>query len=118
MITVKVIVVVAIAAAVLSTAFAVGSQSFVDFLATAQDAEVRKNTIGGHTAGYGLHETSGDVLDPVNSYNTASEEVAIDPDNYLRSFNYGRVSNLANGTTVREFTLVAEIGRASCRERV
>src|SRR3712207_6164676 len=91
MITVKVIVVVAIAVAVLSTAFAVGSQSFVDFLATAQDAEVRKNTIGGHTAGYGLHETSGDVLDPVNSYNTASEEVAIDPDNYLRSFNYGRV---------------------------
>src|SRR3712207_3493294 len=108
MVTVKVIVGVAIAAAVLSTAFAVGSQSFVDFLATAQDAEVRKNTIGGHTAGYGLHETSGDVLDPVNSYNTASEEVTIDPDNYLRSFNYGRVSILANGTTVREFTLVAD----------
>jgi hypothetical protein len=48
MITVKVIVAVAIAAAVLSTAFAVGSQSFVDFLATAQDTEIRKNTIGGH----------------------------------------------------------------------
>ena len=90
MITLKVIVVVAVAAAVLSTAFAVASQSFVDFLATAQDAELRKNTIGGHTAGYGLHETSGDVLDPASSSsNTASDEVAIDPDTYLRSFNYG-----------------------------
>src|ERR671911_1990678 len=108
MITIKVIVVVAVAAAVLSTAFAVGSQSFVDFLATAQDAELRKNTIGGHSAGYGLHETSGDVLDPISSYNTASEEVIIDPDNYLRSFDYGRISTLADGSTVREFTLVAD----------
>ena len=41
MITLKVIVVVAVAA-VLSTAFAVASQSFVDFLATAQDNELRK----------------------------------------------------------------------------
>src|ERR687893_2788370 len=98
MITVKVIVVVAVAAAVLSTAFAVASQSFVDFLATAQDAESRKNTIGGHTAGYGLHETSGDVLDPVNSYSTVSEEVVVDPDRYLRSFDYGRISKLADGT--------------------
>jgi hypothetical protein len=75
---IKVIVVVAVAAAVLSTTFAVANQPFVDFLATAQDAELRKNTVGGHTAGYGLHESSGDVLDPVNSYNTASEEVVID----------------------------------------
>ena len=48
MITLKVIVVVAVVAAVLSTAFAVASQSFVDFLATAQDAELRKSTIGGY----------------------------------------------------------------------
>ena len=109
MITLKVIVVVAVVAAVLSTAFAVASQSFIDLLATAQDAELRKSTIGGHTAGYGLHETSGDVLDPVSSSsNTASDEVVIDPDTYLRSFNYGRVSNLTNGSTVREFTLVAD----------
>jgi len=79
-ITVKVIVVVAVAASVLSTAFAVASQSFVDLRATAQDAELKKNTIGGHAAGYGLYETSGDVLDPVNSYDTVSREVVIDPD--------------------------------------
>ncbi len=109
MIPAKVIVVVAVAAAILSTAFAVASQSFIDFFATAQDDKLIKNTVGGHTAGYGLYETSGDVLDPENSHNTvASEKVTIDPDKYLRSFNYGRVSKLADGSTVREFTLVAD----------
>jgi FtsP/CotA-like multicopper oxidase with cupredoxin domain len=99
---------VAVAAAVLSTAFAVASQSFIDFFATAQDDKLGKNTVGGHTAGYGLYETSGDVLDPANSYTTASEKVVIDPDKYLRSFNYGHVFKLADGSTVREFTLVAD----------
>jgi manganese oxidase len=109
MIPVKVIVVVAVATAILSTAFAVANQSFIDFFATAQDAKsVKKTTVGGHTAGYGLYETSGDVLDPANSYNNASEKVVIDPDKYLRSFNYGRISKLADGSTVREFTLVAD----------
>ena len=98
----------AIVAAVLSTAFAVSGQSFVSLFATAQDGELKKITIGGHTAGYGLHETSGDVLDPVNSYSTASQEVVIDPDKYLRAFDYGRVSTLADGATLREFTLVAD----------
>ena len=108
MTTVRVIVVVAVAAAILSTLFAVASQSLVGLFATAQDAASKKNTIGGHTAGYGLHETSGDVLDPVNSYSAVSEEVVIDPDKYLRSFDYGRISKLADGTTLREFTLVAD----------
>ena len=108
MMSVRVIVVVAVAAAVLSTAFAVASQSFIDFFATAQDDKLGKNTVGGHTAGYGLYETSGDVLDPANSYTTASEKVIIDPDKYLRSFNYGHVFKLADGSTVREFTLVAD----------
>jgi FtsP/CotA-like multicopper oxidase with cupredoxin domain len=34
--------------------------------------------------------------------------VIIDPDKYLRSFNYGHVFKLADGSTVREFTLVAD----------
>jgi manganese oxidase len=109
MITVKVILVVAVAAAVLSTSFAVANQSFTDFLATAQDVKSRESTVGGHMAGYGLYQTTGDVLDPANGYNAAaSEKVIIDPDKYLRSFNYGRVSHLADGSTVREFTLVAD----------
>lgn len=109
MIPVKVIVVVAVAAAVLSTAFAAASQSFIDLFATAQDANLGKKTIGGHMRGSGLYETSGDVLDPANGgYNTSSERAVVDPDKYLRSFNYGRVSTTANGSTVREFTLVAD----------
>jgi FtsP/CotA-like multicopper oxidase with cupredoxin domain len=109
MITVKVILIVAIAAAVFSTAFAVVGQTFSDFLATAQNTKSEKSTVGGHMAGYGLYETKGDVLDPANGYNPSTgENVVIDPEKYLRSFNYGRVSNLANGSALREFTLVAD----------
>ena len=108
MMTVRVILVLAVAAAVCCTAFAVASQTFSDFFATAQDAKLAKSTIGGHGVGIGLYETSGDVLDPASSYNTASEKMIINPEKYLRSFNYGHVSKLGNGTTVREFTLVAD----------
>ncbi|CDI05188.1 Multicopper oxidase type 3 [Candidatus Nitrosotenuis uzonensis] len=47
--------------------------------------------------------TTGDVLDPVYLPQT----VEIDPEKYLREFNYGRVSTLADGTTLREFTIIA-----------
>jgi hypothetical protein len=46
MTTVKVIVAVAIVAAVLSTAFAVSGQSFVGLLAIAQDSELKKILLG------------------------------------------------------------------------
>jgi FtsP/CotA-like multicopper oxidase with cupredoxin domain len=108
MITAKVLVFIALTAAIISTVFAVASQSLVSFFASAQNAESKKHLIGGHTAGYGLYETSGDVLDPVNNYNNVSGEAVIDPDKYLRSFDYGRVSKLPDGTTLREYTLVAD----------
>ncbi|MBI5377061.1 MAG: multicopper oxidase domain-containing protein [Thaumarchaeota archaeon] len=50
-------------------------------------------------------QTTGDILDPV-SY--AGEPLKFDPDKYLREFNYGRVSKLSDGTTLREFTIIAE----------
>ena len=37
----------------------------------------------------------------------APKDAVVDPMKYLRQFNYGRVSTLPNGTTLREFTLVA-----------
>jgi len=52
----------------------------------------------------GVIKTSGEVIDIV--YTTAT--VDFDPDQFLREFNYGRVSQLEDGTTVREFTLIAE----------
>lgn len=55
------------------------------------------------THGGAVISTSGDVLDPVYMPQT----VEFDPDRYLREFNYGRVSTLADGTTLREFTIIA-----------
>src|SRR3989337_2169313 len=48
--------------------------------------------------------TTGEVLDPL--YTSATME--FDPMEYLREFNYGRVSQLPDGTTLREFTIIAE----------
>jgi hypothetical protein len=78
-------------------------------LARAQDTNndsSRKKVVGGHTPGYSILETSGDVLDPV-SVNVTIKDAVVDPMKYLREFNYGKVSKLPNGTTLREFTLVA-----------
>src|SRR6478752_2211642 len=49
-------------------------------------------TFGGHTPGYPILTTTGDVIDPMK---------------YLREFNYGRVSTSPNGTVIRDFTLIA-----------
>jgi hypothetical protein len=100
----------AIAIAILSTAVLLlfynkNTQS----LARAQDTNndfSGKNIVGGHTPGYSILETSGDVLDPV-SVNVTIKDAVVDPMKYLREFNYGKVSKLPNGTTLREFTLVA-----------
>ncbi len=48
-------------------------------------------------------KTTGDVLDPVYT----SQTVKFDPEKYLREFNYGRVSTLEDGKTLREFTIIA-----------
>jgi len=49
-------------------------------------------------------QTTGDVLDPVYTI----QEVEFDPEKYLREFDYGEVSQLEDGTTLREFTIIAE----------
>ena len=56
--------------------------------------------------GYPIGDTSGTIIDPIEQV-VDSRNSVIDPDKYLREFNYGRVSTLPNGTTLREFTLVA-----------
>ncbi len=50
-------------------------------------------------------QTTGDIIDPINY---SGEPLDFDPDSFLRSFNYGKVSQLSDGTTLREFTLIAE----------
>jgi len=49
-------------------------------------------------------KTTGDILDPLYSVS----EVEFDPDKYLREFNYGRMSKLDDGRTLREFTIIAD----------
>lgn len=103
------IIAISVVASILSSVFAilVSSNQFSVF---AQDNNSnKKKLVGGHATGYSAYETSGDLLDPINNGGkTSNNEVAIDPDKYLRSFSYGRVSMMPNGTTVREFTLVAD----------
>ena len=55
-----------------------------------------------HTGGVIM--TSGEVLDPL--YTSATMD--FDPMEYLRTFDYGEVSTLPDGTTLREYTIVAE----------
>ena len=82
----------------------------IQSLARTQDSnnDLRKEraVVGGHTPGYGVIETSGDILDPI-SLNITLKNAAVDPVKYLHEFNYGRVFELPNETTLREFTLVA-----------
>lgn len=66
------------------------------------NAQKEDKTFVTHTGG--VVKTSGEVLDPVYQVS----EVEFDPDKYLREFNYGRVSQLENGQTVREFTIIAD----------
>ena len=66
------------------------------------DAQKEQKTFVTHSGG--IVTTSGEVLDPL--YTSATME--FDPMKYLREFNYGRVSELPDGTTLREFTIIAE----------
>ena len=100
----------AIATAILSTAVLLLSyNNDSKSSARAQDGTndfPDRNIVGGHTPGYNILETSGDVLDPI-SLNVTIKDAVVDPMKYLREFNYGKVSELPDGTTLREFTLVA-----------
>jgi manganese oxidase len=100
----------AIAIAILSTSVLLLSYSnLTQSSARAQDGIndfPKRNIVGGHTPGYNILETSGDVLDPI-SLNVTIQDAVVDPMKYLREFNYGRVSELPNGAKLREFTLIA-----------
>ncbi len=66
------------------------------------EAQKEQKTFVTHTGG--VIKTTGEVLDPVYSVST----VEFDPEKYLREFNYGKISTLENGKTLREFTIIAE----------
>ncbi|MEW5839386.1 multicopper oxidase domain-containing protein [Nitrososphaera sp.] len=94
----KVLLAAAVTVALAASALALSS---LGPQARAQDGE---KMVIGHNAG--IYRTSGDVLDPEHA--DGRQEVSIDPDRYLREFNYGRVSALPDGRTLREFTIIAD----------
>ena len=71
---------------------------FPDGISAQQD----EKTFVTHTGG--VVKTTGEVLDPL--YTSATME--FDPMEYLRDFDYGEVSQLPDGTTLREYTIIAE----------
>lgn len=66
------------------------------------DAKNEEKTFISHNGA--ILKTTGNVIDPLYTVST----VEFDPMQYLREFNYGRVSQLSDGTTLREFTIIAE----------
>ncbi|MGI9009829.1 MAG: multicopper oxidase domain-containing protein [Nitrososphaeraceae archaeon] len=101
----------------LTTAFAISFLSGVSVIAQnnnnntfskEEEKTTTKETVvtGGHGTGYNTIRTTGDVLDPLNA--DERTDMTIDPMKYLREFNYGKVSTTDNGTTLREFTIVAQ----------
>ena len=65
-------------------------------------AESEEKVFVTHTGG--IVKTTGEVLDPL--YTVSSLEY--DPMAYLRNFEYGRTTQLDDGTVLREFTIIAE----------
>ncbi len=72
---------------------------------SAQDSS-KQNSTGTHIPGYPVVQTTGDILDPT-TLAIDPKTAVVDPMQYLKEFNYGRVSKTANGTTVREYTLIS-----------
>jgi len=66
------------------------------------EAKQEQKTFITHTGG--VITTTGEIIDPVY----VESELDFDPMAYLRNFNYGKVSQLSDGTNLREFTIVAE----------
>ena len=75
---------------------------FYFVLPNVTSAQVEEKTFVTHSGA--VIKTSGDILDPLYTVST----VDFDPSQFLREFNYGRVSQLEDGRTLREFTIIAE----------
>ena len=81
---------------------AAAASSLLFVLAPASEAQDQEKTFFTHSGG--VIRTTGDVLDPMYTVS----EVEFDPSQFLREFHYGKTSIMEDGTTLREFTIVAE----------
>ena len=76
--------------------------SIVFIFPIVSDAQQEQKTFVTHSGG--IITTTGEIIDPVY----VESEMDFDPMEYLREFNYGKISQLPGGTTLREFTIIAE----------
>ena len=104
------IAIISTAAAVIITIGSGGYKSINSIMSAAQTSNIESNSkvVGSHTPGYPITTTSGNILDPLQtSFDGNPANAVVDPMKYLREFNYGTVSKLPDGKTLREFTLIA-----------
>ena len=86
---------------ILLLSLTIGLSAIVVF-PTFSEAQSEQKTFVTHSGA--VIRTTGEVIDPLYTVST----VEFDPMEYLREFNYGHVSELPDGTIVREFTIIAE----------
>jgi FtsP/CotA-like multicopper oxidase with cupredoxin domain len=117
MLPLQLILISTVAIAILATVFAISSFSVYSSDTSYGDSKKKElfNTIANDdrrrtattiNTPHGVYRTTGDILDPTSQV-VGRDKIVIDPMEYLRTFNYGRVSSLPNGNIVREFTLIA-----------
>ena len=106
------VVIISAAVAVIFTISSGAYKGLNSIMSAAQtsDSDIKSGpkVVGSHTPGYPITTTAGIVLDPLQTaVDMNPANAVVDPMKYLREFNYGKVSKLSDGKTLREFTLVA-----------
>jgi manganese oxidase len=106
------VVIISTALAVIFTISSGAYKGLNSIMSAAQtsDSDIKSGpkVVGSHTPGYPITTTAGIILDPLQTAVDMNPATAVvDPMKYLREFNYGKVSKLSDGKTLREFTLVA-----------
>ncbi len=76
--------------------------SVILVLPTISEAQTEQKTFVSHSGI--VVKTSGEIIDPIYTVST----VDFDPDEFLRNFEYGRISVSESGQTVRDYTIIAE----------
>ena len=74
----------------------------VTIIPSISEAQFAEKIFVTHTGG--IVKTTGEVLDPIYSESTMD----FDPMEFLRDFDYGKISALPDGTVLREYTIIAE----------
>ena len=87
---------------IISISVVVAISSIFFILPEMINAQSEEKVFVTHTGG--IVKTSGEVIDPLYVEST----LEFDPMDYLRDFDYGITTSLPDGTTLREYTIIAE----------